>query len=247
MLALSGHADLRFEKLPTVGFRRFIRRRFSVLFGDLPAAFRSADRFIANLNRRSFSAWAALPRRRRCWPAGCAVRRHSFTNRTLSPEKPTAGRPGSLARSCSASRKRDIFSKGPHRSHRHADSHRAETVGSTSGPAKVGPARRSAHAAGDGRKPGRERDQSGNHQVAPASARLSLQIIHLTGARDERLVADNYHRDKIPAYVAAFHHQMESPYSAAGFCHRASRRRQPGRDRVLRLARDSHSVSLRGG
>jgi UDP-N-acetylglucosamine--N-acetylmuramyl-(pentapeptide) pyrophosphoryl-undecaprenol N-acetylglucosamine transferase len=42
-----------------------------------------------------------------------------------------------------------------------------------------------------------------------------LQVIHLSGAKDERLVADNYQRVNIPAYVAAFHHQMELVYSAA--------------------------------
>ncbi|MBA2743640.1 MAG: undecaprenyldiphospho-muramoylpentapeptide beta-N-acetylglucosaminyltransferase [Chthoniobacterales bacterium] len=42
-----------------------------------------------------------------------------------------------------------------------------------------------------------------------------LQVIHLAGARDERLAADNYQREKIPAYVAAFHHAMEEVYSAA--------------------------------
>ncbi|MCA1659562.1 MAG: UDP-N-acetylglucosamine--N-acetylmuramyl-(pentapeptide) pyrophosphoryl-undecaprenol N-acetylglucosamine transferase, partial [Verrucomicrobiaceae bacterium] len=44
-----------------------------------------------------------------------------------------------------------------------------------------------------------------------------LQAIHLTGARDERLVADNYQRENIPAYVAAFHHAMEEVYSATDF------------------------------
>jgi UDP-N-acetylglucosamine--N-acetylmuramyl-(pentapeptide) pyrophosphoryl-undecaprenol N-acetylglucosamine transferase len=44
-----------------------------------------------------------------------------------------------------------------------------------------------------------------------------IQMIHLSGARDERLVADNYLREKIPAHVAAFHHQMEEVYSAADF------------------------------
>ena len=44
---------------------------------------------------------------------------------------------------------------------------------------------------------------------------VPLQVIHLSGARDERLVADNYRRENIPAYIAAFHHQMEEPYSAA--------------------------------
>ncbi|MEP6809475.1 MAG: undecaprenyldiphospho-muramoylpentapeptide beta-N-acetylglucosaminyltransferase [Chthoniobacterales bacterium] len=42
-----------------------------------------------------------------------------------------------------------------------------------------------------------------------------FQVIHLAGARDERLAADNYQRENIPAYVAAFHHAMEEVYSAA--------------------------------
>jgi UDP-N-acetylglucosamine--N-acetylmuramyl-(pentapeptide) pyrophosphoryl-undecaprenol N-acetylglucosamine transferase len=44
---------------------------------------------------------------------------------------------------------------------------------------------------------------------------VPLQVIHLSGARDERLVADNYRRENIPAYIAAFHHRMEEVYSAA--------------------------------
>ena len=44
-----------------------------------------------------------------------------------------------------------------------------------------------------------------------------FQVIHLAGARDERLAADNYQRENIPAYVAAFHHAMEEVYSAADF------------------------------
>jgi UDP-N-acetylglucosamine--N-acetylmuramyl-(pentapeptide) pyrophosphoryl-undecaprenol N-acetylglucosamine transferase len=49
----------------------------------------------------------------------------------------------------------------------------------------------------------------------PSLHGLPLQVIHLAGTRDERLVADNYRRENIPAYVAAFHHQMEELYSAA--------------------------------
>jgi UDP-N-acetylglucosamine--N-acetylmuramyl-(pentapeptide) pyrophosphoryl-undecaprenol N-acetylglucosamine transferase len=44
---------------------------------------------------------------------------------------------------------------------------------------------------------------------------IPLQVIHLSGVRDERLVADNYRRENVPAYVAAFHHRMEEVYSAA--------------------------------
>ena len=42
-----------------------------------------------------------------------------------------------------------------------------------------------------------------------------LQVIHLSGVRDERLVADNYRRENVPAYIGAFHHRMEEVYSAA--------------------------------
>src|SRR5215813_6352758 len=44
---------------------------------------------------------------------------------------------------------------------------------------------------------------------------MPLQVIHLSGRRDERLVADNYRRENVPAYIGAFHHQMEEVYSAA--------------------------------
>ncbi len=51
----------------------------------------------------------------------------------------------------------------------------------------------------------------------PSLRGASLQIIHLSGSRDERLVTDNYRREQIPAFVAAFHHHMEEVYSAADF------------------------------
>src|SRR4051812_45904770 len=54
-------------------------------------------------------------------------------------------------------------------------------------------------------------------RAVPALKGLGLQIIHLSGARDERLVADNYQRDNIRAFVAPFHHRMEEAYSAADF------------------------------
>lgn len=51
----------------------------------------------------------------------------------------------------------------------------------------------------------------------PTLRGAALQVIHLSGARDEHLVSDNYRREQIPAYVAAFHHHMEEAYSAADF------------------------------
>lgn len=54
-------------------------------------------------------------------------------------------------------------------------------------------------------------------KALPSLHGLPIQVIHLAGARDERLVADNYQREKIPAQVAAFHHAMEEVYSAADF------------------------------
>ncbi|HEY2615020.1 MAG TPA: undecaprenyldiphospho-muramoylpentapeptide beta-N-acetylglucosaminyltransferase, partial [Chthoniobacterales bacterium] len=49
----------------------------------------------------------------------------------------------------------------------------------------------------------------------PALQDAPLQVIHLAGQRDEQLVAENYRRQEIPAHVAAFHHAMEEVYSAA--------------------------------
>src|SRR5205085_11726624 len=52
-------------------------------------------------------------------------------------------------------------------------------------------------------------------RALPSLQGHALQVIHLSVACDERLLADNYQREKIPAYVAAFHHSMGDVYSAA--------------------------------
>ncbi|GAB4166020.1 MAG: undecaprenyldiphospho-muramoylpentapeptide beta-N-acetylglucosaminyltransferase [Terrimicrobiaceae bacterium] len=52
-------------------------------------------------------------------------------------------------------------------------------------------------------------------KAAPLLKAGSVQIIHLTGERDDRLAAANYQRENIPHYVAPFHHRMEELYSAA--------------------------------
>jgi len=52
-------------------------------------------------------------------------------------------------------------------------------------------------------------------KAVPLLRDSNLQIIHLTGERDDRLAAANYLREGIPAYVAAFHSKMEEAYSAA--------------------------------
>jgi len=42
-----------------------------------------------------------------------------------------------------------------------------------------------------------------------------LQVIHLTGERDDNLAAINYQREGVDAHVASFHHRMEEAYSAS--------------------------------
>lgn len=54
-------------------------------------------------------------------------------------------------------------------------------------------------------------------KALPALQGAALQVIHLAGTRDARLLEDNYRRENIPAHVAAFHHRMEEVYSAADF------------------------------
>ena len=51
----------------------------------------------------------------------------------------------------------------------------------------------------------------------PLLRETNLQVIHLSGTRDERLVADNYRREGTASFVSAFHHHMEEAYSAADF------------------------------
>lgn len=43
----------------------------------------------------------------------------------------------------------------------------------------------------------------------------SVQIIHLTGERDDNLAAINYQREGITAHVSPFHHRMAEAYAAA--------------------------------
>lgn len=52
-------------------------------------------------------------------------------------------------------------------------------------------------------------------KAAPLMKEAGLQIIHLTGERDDRLAAANYLREEIPYYVSPFHQQMCEAYSAA--------------------------------
>ncbi len=52
-------------------------------------------------------------------------------------------------------------------------------------------------------------------RAAPLLRHLHVQVIHLTGERDDRLAAANYLRENIPAYVVPFHHHMEEALSCA--------------------------------
>lgn len=58
-----------------------------------------------------------------------------------------------------------------------------------------------------------------NHAVVQASPawKSLLQVIHFTGASDEQMVRDEYARNGVGAYAAAFHHRMQEAYSAADF------------------------------
>jgi UDP-N-acetylglucosamine--N-acetylmuramyl-(pentapeptide) pyrophosphoryl-undecaprenol N-acetylglucosamine transferase len=44
-----------------------------------------------------------------------------------------------------------------------------------------------------------------------------LQVIHLSGPREDQALAEHYQREKILAHIAPFHHSMEELYSAADF------------------------------
>ena len=50
---------------------------------------------------------------------------------------------------------------------------------------------------------------------APFLRESNVQIIHLTGERDDNLAAINYQREGLSAHVVPFHHRMAEVYSAA--------------------------------
>lgn len=52
-------------------------------------------------------------------------------------------------------------------------------------------------------------------RAAPFLRQTPMQIIHLTGERDDNLAVINYQREGIKAKVSPFHHKMEDAYSAA--------------------------------
>jgi UDP-N-acetylglucosamine--N-acetylmuramyl-(pentapeptide) pyrophosphoryl-undecaprenol N-acetylglucosamine transferase len=57
-----------------------------------------------------------------------------------------------------------------------------------------------------------------NEAVVAALHRFTLkpvQFVHLTGREDHQFVYDRYQQEGIPAFVAAFHYQMEEVYGAA--------------------------------
>src|ERR1700674_3201223 len=112
---------------------------------------------------------------------------------------------------------RAVFPAGPHRGHRHSDPERVAADRSKNRAGAPRPAGRFAHALGHGRSQGASGINQAVIKSLPALQGAPLQVIHLAGARDERLVADNYQRENIPAYVSAFHHAMEEVYSAADF------------------------------
>ena len=84
-------------------------------------------------------------------------------------------------------------------------------------------------------------------KAMPSLQGLSLQVIHLSGSRDARLLEDNYRRENIPARVVAFQHQMEEVYSAADLVIARAGASSLAEFSSLRPARPPRALSLCGG
>src|SRR5207253_5017035 len=112
---------------------------------------------------------------------------------------------------------RRLLSQSPHRAHRHADSAELMRLDRQSAREKLGLQAGVTTMLVMGGSQGASGINQAIIKSLPLLRDAALQIIHLSGARDEKLVADSYHRERIPAFVAAFHHHMEEVYSAADF------------------------------
>src|SRR5262249_57461311 len=71
----------------------------------------------------------------------------------------------------------------------------------------------------------------------PLLRESALQVIHLSGSRDERLIADSYRRERVFAYLAAFHHHLGEGYIAADFFAAPPRAGRPAEHASFPLAR----------
>jgi UDP-N-acetylglucosamine--N-acetylmuramyl-(pentapeptide) pyrophosphoryl-undecaprenol N-acetylglucosamine transferase len=155
-------------------------------------ACRFAGLSIASSIRTSFWAWAGSLPPRRCW-RGDARHSHVYSRiERRSREKRTVGPRGWCAVMLGFKECAPFFPKT--RTEVTGTPIRTELVrlDRAGFAAETRIARGSAHTAGDGRQPGRERNQSGANQSAAVFARCAAPGDPLSGARDERLVADNY-------------------------------------------------------
>ena len=206
-LALSTRSQFRFEKLPTIGFPSFYS----------PAIFGFLRRFNESLARcrsiyQNFKPQAVLGMGGFTSTAPILAGRLRGISTFIHESNAVPGRANRLtARMVRADRDhlgralaqrllehRDPGARGQPQSRR-SEADAAEERG-----------RRRA-----GQPIERVRRRVGRHP--PLLRDLPLQVVHLSGTRDERLVADNYQRENLPAFVTCFHHQMEEIYSAADF------------------------------
>ena len=204
-LALAGAIEFRFERLPTVGlpspFSPAIfgfSRRFNESLSLCRAIYRKFKPQVV-LGMGGFTSTAPiLAGRMRGIP--------TFIHE--SNAIPGKGEPYDRANGACGfariQRVRALFSQGAHGSDRHAHSHRTQTRWIERKRAtKLGLHEDLRTLLVMGGSQGASRDQSGHDQINALAARdCRLQVIHLSGVRDERLVADNYLRENIPAYVA---------------------------------------------
>ena len=217
-LALEGRTDFRFEKLPTVALPSpfspailaFVRR-FNDSLSVCRGIFRKFNPQVV-LGMGGFTSTApVLAGRMRGIPTFI----HESNAFPGKANRHTARFVRAVLlgfRECAA-----FFPKAQTEVHRHADSLHLAADRSRGGARET----RAAPGIPTLLVMGGSQGASGINQALikamPSLQDIPLQVIHLSGSRDERLLADNYRRENIPAYVAAFHHRMEEVYSAADF------------------------------
>jgi UDP-N-acetylglucosamine--N-acetylmuramyl-(pentapeptide) pyrophosphoryl-undecaprenol N-acetylglucosamine transferase len=216
-LAVEGRMEFRFEKLPTVACHHALLAGDSRLCQALQRKPVALPGFFASLIRTSSWNGRFHFDRNRSLPAGCAAFRPSFTSQM--PSRKANRHTARFVRAvllgfmeCAAyfPKARTEFTGTPIRSTlRRIDRKEAlEKLGLYPGiPTLL--------------VMGGSQGASGINQALikamPSLQNIPLQVIHLSGSRDERLLEGNYRRENIPAHVAAFHHRMEEVYSAADF------------------------------
>ena len=216
-LAIKGRTDFRFEKLPSIGMPKLFSPAIFGFFRRFNASFGPCRRILAEFKPDAVLGMGGFT----STPPILAARLRGI--RTFLHESNAI--PGKAnrfnARFC------DLVLLGLKECRAHFPRSRCEVTGTPIRRSLINRISQTEALAAFGLSPGRvtvlvmggsqgaRGINDAMRQAAPGFDGAKIQIVHLTGERDEAEVRAAYQSHSIPSHVAPFCHEMEAAYSAA--------------------------------